>query len=149
MKWLAFLALLILIQPAFAQGVTQPPPAQGAIGPATALTPAPDERAKQWLSLVDDGNYAEAYKQAGNVMHNVATADSFAKNVGDTRAPLGAMASRNIKDIKMTKTLPGMRDGQYATVQFDSSFAHKAAAVETVVLISDKGAWSVIGYHIS
>jgi hypothetical protein len=58
------------------------------------------------------------------------------------------MNSRDIKAIKLTKILPGMRDGQYATVQFDSGFAHKASAVETVTLTSDKGAWSVIGYSI-
>jgi hypothetical protein len=65
------------------------------------------------------------------------------------RQPMGAMATRNIKSIKMSKTMAGMRDGQYATVQFDSSFAHKAAAVETVTLVLDNGAWSVVGYHIN
>ena len=62
---------------------------------------------------------------------------------------MGAMATRNIKDIKMSKTMPGMHDGQYAIVQFDSSFAHKASAVETVTLVLDNGAWSVVGYRIA
>jgi hypothetical protein len=34
--------------------------------------------------------------------------------------------------------------GEGATVQFDSSFAHKVVAVETVVLTLEKGAWSVV-----
>ena len=59
------------------------------------------------------------------------------------------MSSRNLKDVKMTKTLPGMASGQYATVQYDSAFAKKAAAVETVVLSSDKDGWSVVDYHIN
>ena len=29
------------------------------------MTPTPDDRAKQWLGLVDDQNYADAYKQLG------------------------------------------------------------------------------------
>ena len=58
-------------------------------------------------------------------------------------------AQKNIKDVKLTKTFAGMRDGQYATVRFDSSFAHKSSAVETVVLTSEKGGWSVIGYVIN
>ena len=49
----------------------------------------------------------------------------------------------------MTKTLPGMRDGQYATVRYDSAFAHKAASVESVTLVLENGAWSVIGYFIT
>ena len=42
------------------------------------------------------------------------------------------MSSRALKDVKLTKTLPGMRDGQYAIVRYDSAFAHKATAVESV-----------------
>jgi hypothetical protein len=68
--------------------------------------------------------------------------------LAQTRTPLGAMATRTIKAVKLTKVRPEMRDGQQATVQFDSSFAHKASAVETVVLNSDKGAWSVMSYTI-
>ncbi len=150
MKWPIALALLVLATPpALAQGAVQPPPATGAVGPATALTPAPDVRAKQWLGLLDDKNYTDAYKQMGAAAQGKIKSDAFAEQLGSTRGPLGAMATRAIKSIKMSNTLPGMRDGQYATVQFDSSFAHKAQATETVVLASDKGAWSVVGYHIN
>ena len=118
-------------------------------GAATAMTPAPDDRAKQWLKLVDDKNYGDAYKQMGAAAQSKSRSIPGRRKSAPTREPLGAMATRNIKDVKLTKTLPGMRDGQYATVQFDSSFAHKASAVETVVLTSEKGGWSVIGYFIN
>ena len=36
-----------------------------------------------------------------------------------------------------------MRDGQYAIVRYDSTFAHKAAAVESVTL--DFGKWRLVG----
>ena len=142
MKWPIALALLVLATPpALAQGAVQPPPATGAVGPATALTPAPDDRAKQWLGLVDDQNYADAYKQMGMAAQGKTSASAFAEKQGATRGPLGAMATRTIKSIKVS--------GQSATVQFDSSFAHKAQATETVVLASDKGAWSVVSYSIN
>lgn len=118
-------------------------------GPSTAMTPAPDDRAKQWVQLVDDKNYGDAYKQMGTAAQDKVAADKWSQKISAVRDPMGAMATRNIKDVKLTKTLPGMRDGQYATVRFDSSFAHKTAAVETVVLRSEKGAWSVIDYSIS
>jgi Protein of unknown function (DUF4019) len=149
MKWPVTLVLLALVMPALAQGTVQPPPAAGAVGPATPLTPAPDDRAKQWLGLLDDQNYDDAYKQMGPTAQHKTTANAFSSNLGAKRSPLGAMASRTIKSIKLSNNLPGMRDGQYATVQFDSSFAHKAQATETVVLASDKGAWSVISYTIN
>ena len=140
MKWLLVAFALIFVSPVLAQT---------AAGPSTSMTPTPDDRAKQWLTLVDDQNYADAYKQMGAGARNKATEQDFATKVGGTRTPLGAMSSRTIKDVKLTKTLPGMRDGQYATVRFDTAFAHKAAAVETVTVESESGGWSVIGYFIN
>jgi len=132
-----------------AQGTLQPPPAAGAVGPATPLTPAPDVRAKQWLGLLDDENYTDAYKQMGLTAQSKTSSNAFSAKLAGSRSPLGAMASRTIKSINLSNNLPGMRDGQFATVQFDSSFAHKAQATETVVLASDKGAWSVVSYSIN
>jgi Protein of unknown function (DUF4019) len=144
MKWLFFFAALLIATPVLAQAG-----APVAAGPSTAMTPAPDDRAKQWLSLVDDSNYSEAWHQAGDYLRSHASADQFQTQVGGVREPLGAMASRTLKDVRLTKTLPAMRDGQYAVVRFDSSFAHKASVVETVALTSEKGGWSVVGYHIN
>ena len=127
MKWIALAFALLMTGPAMAQG---PAPAV----PATAMTPAPDDRAKQWLTLVDDANYTDSYKQMGAMVTSRMSADAWAQTIKNARGPLGAMSSRNLKDVKMSKTLPGAPDGQYATIRYDSAFAHKAAAVETVVL---------------
>jgi hypothetical protein len=140
MKWLAIAFALLVAAPAFAQTKT---------GPSTAMTPTPDDRAKQWLILVDDQNYADAYKQMGAAARDKISADAWSKKVGDLRVPLGAMSSRNLKDVKLTKNRPGMRDGQSATVRYDSAFAHKAASIESVTLISENGGWSVSGYSIN
>jgi hypothetical protein len=149
MTRLVFLLALLLAGPALAQGAPPQPPASGAVGPATPLTPAPDDRAKQWLNLVDDQNYNDAYQQMSKTAQSKTSAGAWAMKVSQTREPLGAMASRDLKTVKLSNVLPGMRDGQYATVEFDSSFAHKAAAMETVTLISDKGAWSVMSYTVN
>lgn len=140
MKWLLV---------ALALAVAAPSLAQTAAGPSTPMTPTPDARAKQWLTLIDDQNYADAYKQMGAAARSKASEQQLAAKIGGARTPLGAMSSRTLKDVKLTKTMPGMRDGQYATVRFDTAFAHKAAAVETVFLESEDGAWSVIGYFIN
>ena len=121
-------------------------PALGA--PATSLVVPPDDRAKQWMILVDDQNYADAYQQMG-AAGRAKAADNWIEKIRSMRAPLGAMSSRTLKDVKMTKTLPGMRDGQFATVRYDTAFARKPDGVESVSLISENGAWSVIGYSIN
>jgi hypothetical protein len=138
-------ALLMAFALLFGGGVL----AQTSAGPSTPMTPTPDDRAKQWLTVIDDQNYADAYKQLGASARAKETEQAFAGRVGGVRAPLGAMSSRNLKDVKLTKTLPGMRDGQFAVVRYDSAFAHKAAAVESVTLVSESSAWSVVTYSIN
>ena len=143
MKSVIALVLVLAATPALAQSgqQKQAPPAAGAVGPATTLTPSPDVRAKQWLTLVDDKNYTDAYKQMGLAAQGKIASAPWAQKLSSTRDPMGAMASRDIKSINLS--------GQSATVQFESSFAHKAQAIETVQLVSDKGAWSVVGYNVN
>lgn len=136
MKWLVVAFALLMSVPALA-------------APATSMTTSPDDRAKQWMTLIDDQNYADAYQQMGAVARGKIAADSWTQKIRGAREPLGAMSSRALKDVKMTKTLPGMRDGQYTTVRYDSTFAHKAASIESLTLVSENGGWSVIGYFIN
>jgi hypothetical protein len=143
MRWLALAFALLIVPPALAETTAAP------AGPSTSMTPSPDDRAKQWLTLVDDKNYNDSYNQMGAAAQGKIAVGPWTAKVSAAREPLGAMATRTIKDVKMTRALPGMRDGQYATVRFDSSFAHKAMAIETVVLTSEKGGWSVISYAVN
>jgi hypothetical protein len=132
----AFAASLLAL-PAIPAALAQTPPTP------SAAQPGPDDRAKQWLTLVDDGNYADSVRQMGPQAKKAAAAALPA-----LRAPLGAVSNRNLKDVTLTRTRPGMPAGQYAVVRYDSNFAHKNGAVETVTLALTKGAWAVVGYRI-
>src|ERR1044072_8887739 len=63
----------------------------------TASMPAPDDRARQWLVLVDDKNYAQSWSQAGKGFQSRQKAEAWAIAAGAKRAPLGAVASRDLK----------------------------------------------------
>lgn len=131
----AAIAVLVLAPPAMAQTARAPVPA--------AAQPGPDDRAKQWLILVDDSNYAESASQMGAQARKPDIAALPA-----LREPLGAVSSRALKDVKLSTTSPGMPPGQYAVVRFDSNFAHRANTMETVTLAMNKGVWSVVGYRV-
>ena len=130
----AALAFVLLALPASAQ---------------TAATATPDDRARHWLTLVDDGNYADAFRQMAASAKSKANEQGWADKTKAAREPLGAMSSRTLKDIQLSKTKPGMRDGQNATVRYDTSFAKRAGATETVVLVSEDGGWSAVRYSIN
>ena len=136
MAWLFIAFSLLISAPALA-------------APAASITVSPDDRAKQWMILIDDQNYTDAYQQMGAAGRKKAALASWMQTIRGVREPLGAVSSRTLKDVKMTKTFPGMRDGQYAAGRYDMGFARKAAGVETVTLVLENGAWSVIGYFIT
>ena len=57
--------------------------------------------------------------------------------------------TREMATSKFSTTLPGAPDGEYVVFQFNSSFEHKATALETVTAMKDiDGAWRVAGYFI-
>ena len=133
---LAALLLFGAAAPAFSQGAPAKKPA------ITAATPAPDDRARQWLILVDDKNYPQSWSEAAKAFQNRQKADAWATNATTTRAPLGAVASRSLKSIDLSR-------GNTAVIRYDTVFAHKAAAVETVTLGFENGGWSVIDYSVN
>ena len=65
------------------------------------------------------------------------------------RDPLGTLKSRHLVSATATHSLPGAPDGDYVVVRYASSFANKAAAIETVTPVKESdGHWRVSGYFI-
>jgi hypothetical protein len=129
-----FAALLILgAVPVSAQTARKPV--------ITAAVPAPDDRARAWLVLVDDKNYAQSWSQAGKAFQDKHKNDDWATSAAASREPLGAVASRDLKSIDLSRN-------NTALIHYDTVFAHKASAVETVTLGFENGAWSVTDYSV-
>ncbi|HEX4026561.1 MAG TPA: DUF4019 domain-containing protein [Rhizomicrobium sp.] len=133
------LAILVLFGAATG-ALAQAAPAKAST--VTAVTPTPDDRARQWLVLVDDKNYAQSWSEAGKAFQNRQKTDAWAAEAGAKRAPLGAVASRDLKSIDLSRN-------NTAVIRYDTAFAHKAAAVETVTLAYENGGWSVIDYSVN
>ena len=105
--------------------------------------------AEQWLTQVDAGKFAESWQSAAVFFKGAVTEAQWKTALDAFRKPLGAMVSRKLKSAKYTKTAPGAPDGEYVILQFESSFANKKEAVETVTPMLDKdGKWKVSGYFI-
>ncbi len=119
-------------------------PAQQAVAQAvraSAATPAPADRARQWLTLVDDKNYPQSWSESGAAFKARQKAEDWAKSAAALRNPLGAMSSRDLKSIDASRS-------NIAVIRFDTVFAHKAASVETLTLTFQNGGWAVTDYAI-
>jgi len=105
--------------------------------------------AKTWLTLIDARNYTQAYKSAADIFHQGISEARWEKMVESGRGEVGAPKSREFQAAELTKTLPGMPDGDYANVAFQTEFETKGPSTEIVTLVRENGKWKVGGYHIN
>ena len=124
--------------------------------PAKPASPKPESpelaaqaAAEVWLGLVDAGKFAESWQSSAPFFRNAVTEAQWKTSLDAFRKPLGALTQRKLKSAQAAKSLPGAPDGDYVVLQYESAFAHKKEAVETVTPVRDKdGKWKVCGYFI-
>ena len=123
--------------------------------PATVAAPADSNveaataAAQSWLALVDAGKYSESWGAAATTFKSGVTQEKWDSSVSGVRGPLGKLVSRQVKSAEFKTALPGAPDGKYVVIQFSTTFANKAAAVETVTPMQESDAtWKVSGYFI-
>lgn len=108
-----------------------------------------ESAARIWLALVDSGQSTGSWDAAASTFRAKIDKTVWAKVLDATRAPLGAMKTRTRKSATFTHSVPAAPDGDYVVLEFDTQFANKAAAVETITPMLDKdGSWRVAGFYI-
>jgi hypothetical protein len=120
-----------------------------------ATAPAADsdqpaiDAANTWLALVDAGKYGDSWTSAAALFKNAVTKDQWTAQAKAARQPLGALVSRTVSTRTAATSLPGAPDGHYVVIQYQSVFANKKSAVETVTpMLEPDGTWHVSGYFI-
>lgn len=145
----ALVLLLTALLPA-SDGRAQTPPAAGRadlahqadIGSARAA-------AEAWLGRVDAGEYGRSWQEAAPYFQRVTTEAKWTDLLGSVRLPLGKPAGRQPGVGQFSATMPGMPDGAYVLLQFQTAFERNKTAVETVTCLRDyDGRWKVAGYFI-
>jgi hypothetical protein len=102
-----------------------------------------------WLAQLDNADYPGCWDAAATLFRQKITRDDWQARVASVRGALGALKSRKMRSETYTHALPGAPSGDYVVILFDSSFAQKESAVETVTPMKDSdGAWRVSGYFI-
>ena len=105
--------------------------------------------ATEWLQKIDTANYSGSWESAAPMFKVAVSVQAWEKAAQSVRGPLGAIRKRAERSATATKRLPGVPDGNYIVLQYDTVFENKAAAVETVTLSQDSaGQWRVAGYFI-
>ncbi|MBS1995130.1 MAG: DUF4019 domain-containing protein [Cyanobacteria bacterium SZAS LIN-2] len=128
--------------------------AASGIGVGCALAADSEEAAavaaaQSWLGHVDSGAYGQGWKLAAGYLKANVRQSAFVQQLNGARKPLGKLISRKVLSKQSLTSIPGGPDGHYVVIQFDSVFAEKKSAVETVTPMLEKdGKWRVSGYFI-
>ena len=104
--------------------------------------------ARSWLSLLDQSTAGACWatptaaKEDGvSAVHSLAIVQAF-------RGRFGEPVERAIAAEENSKSVPGMPDGNYKILSFNSVFTHKSDVIEAVILSKVAGDWQVSGYCI-
>ena len=104
--------------------------------------------AEEWLALIDAANYAAAYAAEPPRLRAGTTPEQFVRSMEGRRQPFGHVLSRKFIGSAFTRKLTGAPDGQYESILFRTSFAHKSVAAERVILSQESGGWRVVDYRV-
>ncbi len=109
---------------------------------------AAEQAALTWLALVDTRQYDASWRTAASLFKTQVSTPDWIKAVTAARGPMGELVTRRLESATYTTSLPGAPDGEYVVLQFETRFANKARAVETVTPMLDGGRWRVAGYYV-
>ena len=139
---------------AFAQMQAPTPPSAGSVTmPAGDSSNAFRELAaraagEKWLALLDRGEYSKAWDDCAQLFRQRVTREQWVDSLPTTRAPFGAMKTRNVETAGYKSSLPGAPDGQYVTVRYRTNFENKENAEEVITLAFEDGLWRPTGYFV-
>jgi hypothetical protein len=110
---------------------------------------AAQSAARAWLLTADKGNVEVSWAAAGKKFRDALDLGAWRNAFDEARTPLGETKSRAVLATRFDTKFPGGPDGEYAQVLFETSFANRMQARETVSLEREPdGVWRVIGYLI-
>ena len=148
--FIIFLSMLVVSAPAIAQMQSEIT-TEALVAQEKGMTEkkiiAARKGAVTQLERIDKGdyNYDEGY---ANIFRGVVTQEAWSRQISAVRSPLGKTLSRELLYSTYDIRMPGVPDGEYVTLQFDTSYEYKAEAKETIVMIFEDDEWKLGGYFI-
>ena len=117
--------------------------------PAAAPSTVPADSAavaaaRDWLALVDKGDWNASWEATGQSFKALNTAATWSRVAQQVQGPLGAVKARVLLS---EETVPAPPYG-YQMVKFRTDYANKAGAIETLSLVREGGSWRVVGVTV-
>src|SRR5712691_11659711 len=82
--------------------------------------------ALNWLQLLDDGDYEEAFEWEAQDFRMSRTQNQFVRYMQARRAPFGRTVSRSFIGAANIHKMVGVPEGDYESIIFKTAFEHKS-----------------------
>src|SRR3954447_23239016 len=104
--------------------------------------------ALRWLTLLDQGDYAQAFEWEAQDFRMSRTQAQFVRYMQARRAPFGEAHGRKVIGAANIRKLVGVPEGNYVSVLFKTDFEKKSETAERVILVEQQVGWRVLEYRI-
>ena len=114
--------------------------------------------AVEWLDLVDNGKYGDAWDGAARILKDRAKKDDWSKEIAGALAPLGKAGQRRLSGAREEdlcarhqKALPKEgEEGYRVEIRYQTQFENKKDAVETILMVKETGGkWRAADYIVT
>jgi Protein of unknown function (DUF4019) len=103
--------------------------------PRVAAADGPLEiAATTWLELLDEGRFADAWRESAPQLRDGTTAQAWTEATHKVRVDFGAVKSRNFVGKDYHRQLEGEPDGNYFTLRSQTTLADGTTRLEIVTL---------------
>jgi Protein of unknown function (DUF4019) len=106
------------------------------------------QSAEAWLKLIDASRFGASWDEASTLFRKAVPRAAWEKQAAAARDPLGKVLDRKLASKQLVHELPGVPDGTYVVLIFDTRFERKERARETVTMMLEDGRFRGAGYYI-
>jgi len=104
--------------------------------------------ALRWLTLLDQGDYKEAFEWEAQDFRMARTQAQFVRYMQARRAPFGQALGRKVIGSANIRKFVGVPEGNYVSVLFKTHFEKKSETAERVILVEQAVGWRILEYRI-
>lgn len=127
---LAIISLLFLAQPCA----------------STSLSSEALSSTEAFLSQIDSKNYQAAYQDSSSYLKTYSPLLDWSAQIEQTKALLGDVKSRKLVSLRSRDSYPGLPDGHFLIVYYETQTEYKAKATEVTLLHLNSEHWQVCKY---
>ena len=113
---------------------------------------AAEAAAKSWVTLLDEGKYAQSWEQGSSIFHK-GSKQTWVNAVQQIRGRTGKVVSRELVDARQVTPKSESEaskgsNGSFVIVRYRTQFASAPPALEIVTMIKEGDVWKTMGYKM-